>query len=105
MLRHLFGLPSITAESLGVSCIGGQVVGPDVEVCPVLSALPMGWGRSVWLCQQFLLQLLPQIEELCPEKFLCDKHAAPCIGDGIWTVYLGNIALLSANINHGPAGC
>ena len=53
-METCFRLPGLAARHLGLSSVGGSIVGADDLITPCLAVLPMGWSWALHICQAML---------------------------------------------------
>ena len=93
-LRDLFGLPSIRACHVGVQSILGVSVHPNDMIVPCFKGVPMGWNRSLWICQSLHEVVAGRVQSVTEASRFVDRKAAPVLQPFGHTEYVDNFIAL-----------
>ena len=81
-----FGLPfDVRAGDLGIREVDGVAISPWQRITPAFAAIPMGWTRSLYICQQVLEGIARQHPNIRADNALTDRSVAPDIDPLIHT--------------------
>ena len=94
-LRPFFGLRRVTAESMGLTTLGGSPLRPGDWIYPVVSVIPMGWTHAMVWCQRINERICEEAGLTNSER-LRDGSSVPS-GDFWHIQYVDNLHVFGTN--------
>ena len=94
-LRRFFGLRPVRAGKLGLEQLGGEALGPEEWLHPVVKVVPMGWSWALWWCQS-VHEKIAERGGLEESERLRDRH--PVTSNSFWHIqYVDNLHVLGTD--------